>query len=118
MQVDFIQSFPAKIKSQMFSLHLNMDFAGPGGRRLSSLQRIVALIGDIPGLFLGLKFVYDDGESKRFCTERNIFDFRCDNVKYVESSFYIDGAAGERVSAVRVGCTTSLTGIKCIEVRY
>ena len=118
MQVDFIQSFPAKIKSQMFSLHLNMDYAGPGGRRLSSLQRIVALIGNILGLFLGLMFVYDDGESKRYCTERNMLDFCCDSVKYVESSFYIDGAAGERVSAVKVGCTTLVSGIKCIEVRY
>lgn len=116
--MDFIQSFPTKTQSQTFSLHLNMDFAGARGRRLSSLQRIVALIGDIPGLFLGLKFVYDDGESKRFCTERHKLDIRRDNVKFVESSFYIDSAAGERVSAVKVGCATSLTGIKCIEVRY
>lgn len=117
MMADFIQSFPAKIKSQTFNLHLNMNFAGPGGRRLSSLQRIVALV-DVPGLFRGLKFVYDDGESKRFCIERNMLDFYGDNVKCLESSFYIDGAAGERVSAVTVGCTTSLTGIKCIEVRH
>lgn len=117
-QVDFIQSFPAKTQPQTFSLHLNMDFAGPCGRRLSSLRRIVALIGGIPGLFLGLKFVYDDGESKKFCLERHKLDIRYDNVKFVESSFYIDSAAGERVSAVKVGCATSLTGIKCIEVRY
>ena len=66
MQVDSIQLFPARIKSQTFSLHLNMDFAGPGGSRLSYLQRVVALIGGAPGLFRGLKFVYKDGESKKF----------------------------------------------------
>ncbi|KAF2761048.1 hypothetical protein EJ05DRAFT_497614 [Pseudovirgaria hyperparasitica] len=93
--MNYIQSFPAETKSQMFNLQLNMDFSGPDGRRLSSLQRIVALIQGFPSSFRGLKFVYDDNE---------------------KSSFYIDGAAGERVSAVTVGCTTSLTGIRYIEV--
>lgn len=118
IQVDAIQSFPANVESQIFNLNLNMDFAGPGGRRLSSLQRIVALIGGGPGLFRGLKFVYEGGENKTFCKEWSMFDSNCENFKCVESSFYIDGAAGERISAVKVGSTASLTGIKCIEVWY
>ncbi|KAH8733201.1 hypothetical protein GQ44DRAFT_721410 [Phaeosphaeriaceae sp. PMI808] len=115
-QADFVQLFPAKFMSQIFNLHLNMDYTGPSGRRLSPLQRIVALIGNNPALFVGLKFVYDDGEIKTFCSNRNILDYYYDKVKYVESSFCIDGAAGERISAVEVGCAASLNGIKCIKV--
>jgi hypothetical protein len=91
-----------------------MDFAGSNESRLSSLRRIVALIGNNSSPFRGLEFIYDTGERKRFCIERNLLSY--DNS--IESSFYIDGAAGERVSAVAVGYASSRSGIQCIEVRH
>lgn len=115
-QADFIQLIPTNTKVHNFNLHLNMNIAGQSGHRLSSLRRIVALIGGHRGLFLGLRFVYDNGESNIFRRKRNATCFDRDSINTVESSFYIDGAGGERVSAVRIGSHPSHFGIECLEV--
>lgn len=116
MSVDFFQMFPENTKSEIFDLHLNMDFAGPFGRNLSSLQRIVAIIGDIPS-FIGLKFNYKDGVCKTFCTEQEVLESRSAAFLCIESSFYVDGSACERLSAVSVSHSSSTFGITGIEVK-
>ncbi|KAF2436479.1 hypothetical protein EJ08DRAFT_655471 [Tothia fuscella] len=87
-------------QGQTFQLQMNIEFAADR-RASSSLQRIVALLG-CECVFLGLRFVYDDGVDK-------VFGSTCSKTSggYIwnchESSFLIDGAGGEEVTSVKVG---------------
>ena len=114
-QIDAIQSVPEESTNQTFNLQLNMDFAGPENCNISSLQRIVAFVGENASVFLGLRFVYDNGIDK-FYGRRATRTLSGDELSCVESSFFIDGAAREKISAVRVGFKTSPHRIWSIEV--
>jgi hypothetical protein len=112
---DFIHTYPANRNLPSENVHFNMDFGGADGQRLNHLQRIVALIGDEPDLFVGLRFVYDDGETKAFNAHNSTFQTCPRAPPSIESSFWIDGSNGERVSAVTV---VTSPGVESIEVLH
>jgi hypothetical protein len=74
-----------------------MDLTGGA----SMLQRIVAIMGNNDTPFLGLEFIYNNGE-------RQTYGRRCSKLPNgseilgVEVPFLIDAEHGERISAIRV----------------
>jgi hypothetical protein len=93
-----------------------MDFGGPGGCLLASLQRIVAIMFGYPKIFLGLDFIHNDGRHS-FYDRRYVIDDRRIKRECIEVSFPVDGAKGERVYLIEVEYFTG-QGVQSIEVCY
>jgi hypothetical protein len=92
-----------------------MDFGGPKGSLLASLQQIVAIMFGYPSAFLGFRFVYDDGKQVFFGDEIAYDNFHGEH-HCIDVSFPINGAQGERVSRVEVNYYANGQGLYSIQV--
>lgn len=84
-------------------VHLNMNFGGPTGDKLSQLNRIAVSAHD--GV-LGLGFFYDDGSHFWYGSRHFTDSFSC-RIPCCEMSFRINGRLGERITELQ-----ALTGGK------
>jgi hypothetical protein len=80
---------------ESFRLFVNMEL----GRKMKSLERIVAVMRDKDRVFMALEFVFSNGQQLRFsgCSMDDVSDCCCVGV-----SFPINAAKGERLSAIGV----------------
>jgi hypothetical protein len=95
-----IIDFPIRDVEQKFNLCLNIDF----GKRSSSLERIIAIMGTNYSPILGIEFCYSDGFRELFGRKTMKWNIRYEQPEElcVEVSFPIDAKNGELVSSVNV----------------
>lgn len=82
---------PAPSSGRTFEPLVNVDFAGPGGRLLSSLTRLVCYLSKYTHPLMGFEMIYADGKSILFGSNGGC-----------ELSFPIDGPKGERINKVGI----------------
>jgi hypothetical protein len=117
LHINTILSSPTARRNQSLEMTLNMDFGGPQGSLLSSLRQIVARMFGFPSVFLGFKFVYENGEHRFFGSE-TAYDPLRNRQPCIDWSFPINGAQGERLSGVEVYYDANGKGLNSIKVTF
>lgn len=86
-----ISTLSPSLPTRPFELLTNIDFGGPRGVLLGSLERLVVHIAPSPRLLIGVNIFYSDGKSISFGSSDGF-----------EISFFINGSKGERIDQIRI----------------
>ncbi|KAI1453037.1 hypothetical protein F4805DRAFT_444983 [Annulohypoxylon moriforme] len=95
--------FSQYLPTQYFNLCLNMDFGGLNGRLLKLLVRVDVLMGGYPSVFLGICFIYSDGNERLYGREsfRNSVEDIA-STPSIRQCFLIDGPRGELMNEITI----------------
>ncbi len=113
--VDAIIWAPMTPRDQTFDLHLNMNFGGVRGCLLPLLERVVAVMFSYSKHFLGFEFFYSNRTSS-FYGRRSAINLRRRETCGMELSFFVQGAKGERISAIGVESYDSGRDVGAVQV--
>lgn len=93
-----------------------MDFGGHDGVQLCRLTQVVARMTQYPSVFVGMRFVYQDGTTRQFGASDGLFDVASVSDSVLEQVFSIDGPGGEVIDHIDVSYSIDHEEIRKLSV--